>query len=350
VGVNNTITATPGTLGQTGPTSDAEFEALVGQHRRALHAHCYRMLASLHDADDALQETLLRAWRGLDGFDGRSSLRTWMYTIATNVCLRAMERRQRRFLPIDTGPSSDVSTASWDRVEVWPDPYPTGGSVGPEEAAVRSETLALAFVAALQWLPATQRAVLVLREVHGYSASETATMLQMSIAAVNSSLQRARRTRADRTSTATRPSDRGDLASNAELARRYIQAWEQGDLDLVLALLTDDATFQMPPMATWFGGRSAIAEFLPTGPLEEQWRMIPTAANGQLAFGCYAWNATGEAFEAHSLDVLSTSGELVDGITSFLRPELLARFGLPARLGTAGDVSEPPMSAGVAGS
>ena len=335
--------------GSHGKVSDAEFEALVGPHRRALHAHCYRMLASLHDADDALQETLLRAWRGLDGFDGRSSLRTWMYTIATNVCLRAMERRERYFLPVDTGPSSDVSTATWDRVEVWPDPYPTERSVGPEEAAVRSETLGLAFVAALQWLPASQRAVLVLREVHRYSARETATMLEMSTAAVNSSLQRARRTLAARTSSSTMPSDRGEPASNAAMARRYVEAWERGDLHAVLALLTDDATFQMPPMETWFSGRSAIAEFLPTGPLEERWRMVRTTANGQLAFGCYAWDATEGAFEAHSLDVLSTSGALVDGITSFLRPELLARFGLPARLDTSGDVSESPVAPGSAG-
>lgn len=325
-------------------TADVEFEALVGPHRRALHAHCYRMLASLHDADDALQETLLRAWRGLDGFDGRSSLRTWMHTIATNVCLRTMEGRQRHFLPVDTGPSSVVSTATWDRVDVWPDPYPTAVSVGPEEAAVRSETLGLAFVAALQWLPPTQRAVLVLREVHGYSARETAAMLQMSSIAVNSSLQRARRTLAARTSSDAGTSDRVEPTLTAATARRYVQAWERGDLHAVLELLTDDATFQMPPMATWFSGRSAIAAFLPTGPLEERWRLIPTSANGQLAFGCYAWEATEAAFTAHSLDVISTRGALVDGIVSFLCPEVLARFGLPVRLDRAGEVVELPAS------
>ena len=304
------------------------------------------MLASLHDADDALQETLLRAWKGLDGFDGRSSLRTWLYTIATNVCLRAMERRQRYFLPVDTGPSSAVSTATWDRVDVWPDPYPGDGAVGPEEAAVRSEKIGLAFVAALQWLPASQRAVLLLREVQGYSARETAAMLQMSTAAVNSSLQRARRTLAARSSPSDTSAMGHDDAARTTIARRYVEAWERGDLDAVLELLTDDATFQMPPIATWFSGRSAIAAFLPTGPLTERWRMVPTTANGQLAFGCYAWDPATGAFDAHSLDVITTRGERVDGIVSFLCPDLLVRFGLPQHLAAGGDGTPAPSYAG----
>ncbi|HUF99784.1 MAG TPA: sigma-70 family RNA polymerase sigma factor [Ilumatobacter sp.] len=319
------------TRGVPTPMNDEGFDALVQPHQRALHAHCYRMLASLHDADDALQETLLRAWKGFDGFDGRSSLRTWLYTIATNVCLRAMERRQRHFLPIDTSPSSEVSTATWERVDVWPDPYPTGGRDSPEHAAVRSETLGLAFVAALQWLPASQRAVLMLREVHGYSASETATMLEMSATAVNSSLQRARRTLASHAGTKPHGAQL-EPARQAQLVRLYVEAWELGDIHAVLDLLTEDATFQMPPMATWFRGRSAIAEFLPTGPLAERWRMLPTEANGQPAFGCYAWKPVAGTFEAHSLDVVSTIGMRISDITSFLHPELLTRFGLPKHL------------------
>jgi RNA polymerase sigma-70 factor (ECF subfamily) len=319
------------TGGGPAPQRDAGFAALVEPHRRVLHAHCYRMLASLHDADDALQETLLRAWKGLDAFDGRSSLRTWLYTIATNVCLRAIETRQRRVLPIDTGPSSDVSNASWERVDVWPDPYPTGGADSPEYAAVRSESLGLAFVAALQWLPASQRAVLMLREVHGYSAKETATMLGMTATAVNSSLQRARRTLADHAD--THPHDaQVEPAPHAQLVRRYVEAWELGDIDAVLDLLTEDATFQMPPVATWFSGRTAIAEFLPTGPLTDRWRMLPTEANGQPAFGCYAWDPMTGLFEAHSLDVISTVGTRISAITSFLHPELLTHFGLPGHL------------------
>jgi RNA polymerase sigma-70 factor (ECF subfamily) len=294
------------------------------------------MLASLHDADDALQETLLRAWKGLDRFDGRSSIRTWLYTIATNVCLRAAERRQRQLLPVDTGPSSTVSTATWERVEVWPDPYPTHGSSGPEDAALRSESLGLAFVAATQLLPPSQRAVLVLREVHGYSASETATMLEMSAAAVNSSLQRARRTLAEHSGSGRQPTDHIEPARRAELVRDYVDAWETGDLQAVLELLTDDATFQMPPMKTWFAGRAAIAEFLPTGPLREEWRLVPTEASGQLAFGCYAWDPVAERFEGHSLDVLFTVDGQVDGITSFLSAPLLSSFELPGGLDAKG--------------
>lgn len=321
-------------LQATPATHGASFDSLVEPHQRVLHAHCYRMLASLHDADDALQETLLRAWKGLAGFDGRSSMRTWLYAIATNVCLRALERRQRLFLPIDTGPSAEVSTATWERLEVWPEPYPTSPADGPEGAALRSEALGLAFVAALQWLPSTQRAVLILREIHGYSARETATMLETSTAAVNSSLQRARRTLARHAGAAPDPTATLEPHRRALLVRQYIDAWERGDLHEVLELLTDDATFEMPPMATWFSGRSAIAAFLPTGPLEVRWRMIPTEANGQPALGCYEWNELSSSFDAHSVDVLAVRDGLVSGITSFLQPALLPRFGLPARLDT----------------
>ena len=318
------------------PMIDTDFDAHVEQHRRALHAHCYRMLASLHDADDALQETLLRAWKGLDRFDGRSSIRTWLYTIATNVCLRAAERRQRQLLPIDTGPSSNLSTATWERIEVRPDPYPTQGVNVPEDAALRSESLGLAFVAATQLLPPSQRAVLVLREVHCYSARETATMLDMSTAAVNSSLQRARRTLTEHTRSGSQPIDQIDPARRAELVRDYVHAWQTGDLQALLDLLTDDATFQMPPMETWFSGRPAIAEFLPTGPLREEWRLVPAEANGQLAFGCYAWNPATQRFEAHSLDVLSIADGQINGITSFLSAPLLSNFELPRSLDPTG--------------
>ena len=324
------------------PASDQDFDALVEAHRRMLHAHCYRMLASLHDADDALQETLLRAWKGLDRFDGRSSVRTWLHTIATNVCLRAVERRQRQLLPIDTGPGSTVSTASWERLDVWPDPYPTGGADGPEDVALRSETLGLAFVAAAQLLPPSQRAVLLLREVHGYSARETATMLDLSAAAVNSSLQRARRTLAEHPALRSHPSDQLEPAQRGQLAHQYVDAWETGDLQAVLDLLTADATFQMPPMATWFDGRAAIAEFLPTGPLRDVWRMVPTEANGQLAFGCFAWDAGVQRFEGHSLDVVSVAHGQINGITSFLLPQLLPHFGLPSRLDLTRDTAPPP--------
>lgn len=317
------------------PMIDPDFGALVAPHRRVLHAHCYRMLASLHDADDALQETLLRAWKGLDRFDGRSSIRTWLYTIATNVCLRTAERRQRLLLPIDTGPSSRISTATWDRIEACLDPYPTQLDDGPEDAAIRSESLGLAFVAITQLLPPAQRAVLVLREVHGYSANETAAMLDMSTAAVNSSLQRARRTLTQH-ATRSEPIDQLEPGRRAALVCDYVDAWQAGDLQAVLALLTDDATFQMPPMATWFAGRAAIREFLPTGPLRDQWRMVPTQANGQLAFGCYAPDPATGRFRAHSLDVISTVDGQINGITSFLTAELFPTFELPDHVDRSG--------------
>ena len=322
-------------------TDEGRFDELVELHRRALHAHCYRMLASLHDADDALQETLVRAWKGLAGFDGRSSIRTWLYTIATNVCLRAAERRRRQLLPVDLGPSSVVSTATWERIEAWTEPYPTQDMSGPEDEAIRSESLGLAFIAAAQLLPPTQRAVLVLREVHGYSAREAATMLGTSVAAVNSSLQRARRTLAESCRKETDAPEGITPGRRVELADRYVDAWQSGDLHAILDLLTDDAIFQMPPMSTWFAGRDAIAEFLPTGPLLERWRLVPTEANGQLAFGCYAWDAAVECFVAHSLDVLSTDNGRIDAITSFLSASLLSSFDLPTSL----DARSPRRSA-----
>ncbi len=196
---------------------------------------------------------------------------------------------------------------------------------------MRSETLGLAFLAALQWLPASQRAVLVLREVHGYSASETATLLEMTATAVNSSLQRARRTLANHAHT-TPHTARLEPARQAQLVGLYVEAWERGDIDAVLDLLTEDATMHMPPFATWFSGRSAIAEFLPTGPLTERWRLLPTEANGQPAFGCYAWDAVAGTFAPHSLDVVSIIGMRIHDITSFLHPELLTHFGLPKHL------------------
>ena len=311
---------------------DHDYTAIVEQHRREIHAHCYRMLASLHDADDAVQETLIRAWRGLDGFDGRSSVRTWLYAIATNVCLRAIERRRRRVLPIDTGPSSTVSTATWELLDVWPDPYPTGGDDDPQNAAVQSESLGLAFIAGVQLLPASQRAVLLLRDVHRFSARETASMLDMTSTAVNSSLQRARRTLAGSVRNGIDAASELEPLERRRLADRYVAAWESGDLQAVLDLFTDDAVFQMPPTATWFSGREAIAEFLPNGPLGERWKLLPTEANGQLAFGCYAWDPEQTAFVANSIDVIARRGSQVCGITAFLQPELLKNFGLPDQL------------------
>ncbi len=302
----------------------------VDVHRRELHAHCYRMLGTLVDADDALQETLVRAWRGLDRFEGRSSLRTWLFRIATNVCLTMLEHRRARLLPVDLVPASDPAAAEWVSGGDWLDPYPTEDRDGPEARAELRSSLELAFVAAAQHLSPGQRAVLLLREVFGFSAREVAEMLGTTVVAVNSSLQRARRDVRDRALSANGPTtpEPDSLAA----ARAYVTAWESGDLDAVVALLTADATFQMPPLRVWFQGRAAIASFLHDGPLRDRWRMIPTSANGQLAFACYIEEGDG-SFIAHSLDVVTRREDQISDIIAFLRPELVTRFGHPPILG-----------------
>lgn len=311
-----------------------EFGALVAPFRRELHAHCYRMLGTLPDADDALQETLLRAWRGLEGFEGRSSMRTWLYRIATNVCLSMIGRHRSQALPIDLAAASSPATAEWVTGGGWLDPYPTGATEGPEQAAERRETLELAFMAALQHLSPSQRAALVLREVLRFSSREVADMLGTTVAAVNSSLQRARRDVRARLPTSNQQSELRRLDGEVgALARAYVEAWELGDVGAVVGLLTAEATFQMPPFQVWFRGRDAIAEFLPLGPLRDRWKMLPTRANGQLAFACYAaGSATGE-FAAHSIDVVEVRGRRISSITAFLRPDLITRFGHPLTLG-----------------
>lgn len=322
------------------------FEELISSHRQELHRHCYRMLGSAHDADEALQDTLMRAWRGLPGFGGRSSLRTWLYRIATNASLRVVERRPRRVLPVDDGPPADPGAARWQLVEAgWVEPYPSdragveAGVLGPAARYEQSESVELAFVAAFQHLPPNQRAVLLLRDVLGFSAKEAAEVLGTTLASVNSALQRARRTvRRRLPERSQRASLRalGDVRVR-ELVAAYVEAWERGDVAAILALLTDDATFSMPPYAVWFGGRDAIAAFLPRGPLRERWRLVPVRANGQLAFGCYRWNDDARLHIAHSLDVLTVAGDRIEHITAFLDAESLARFGLPPELPPARD-------------
>ncbi len=304
------------------------FDQLVALHRRELHAHCYRMLGSIHDADDALQDTLLRAWRGLPRFAQRSSLRTWLYTIATNACLALIERNGRRHLPIDLGGPGTADEPAWL------EPYPGIDAVGtsPPDSAERRESVEIAFVAAFQHLPANQRAVLLLRDVLGFSAEETATVLDTTRASVTSALQRARRRirerRPERSQQATlRTLDDEQVT---DLVRAYVDAWERSDTSAIVDLLTEDATFSMPPHATWYQGRAAIATFLDTTPLQASWRLIPTVANYQLAFACYMLERT--KWTAHSIDVIALRGRRIEHVTAFLQPELLGRFGFPSTL------------------
>ncbi len=316
--------------------STASFDRLVAPYQTALLAHCYRMTGSQHDAEDALQEALLRAWRSLDTFEGRSSMRTWLFTIATNSCRRLIEQRARRVLPMDLGPPSDPATATGPPLEerTWVTPF-TGAVTEPSPPTryEDKETVELAFVAALQLLPARQRAALLLRDVLGFSAAETADALDTSLASVNSALQRARRALAEngpRRSQQQTLRSLGDAETKA-LVGRFVRAWEQGDVDALVRLLTEDVEFSMPPYAQWFRGVTDVGAFLRRGPLAEarRWRGLPVEVNGQLGFALWVDNGTG--FQAESINVLTVTGGQISGMVAFRSPELFAGFGLPQR-------------------
>jgi RNA polymerase sigma-70 factor, ECF subfamily len=317
------------------------FGQLVEPHRAGLRAHSYRMLGSVHDAEDALQEALLRTWRGLPRFEGRSSLRSWLYTIVTNASLDAAARRPKRVLPLDYGPAGDphAGLAAPLAESVWVEPYP-GEALGVEsrEAAPVAryelrESVELAFVVALQQLPARQRAVLILREVLGFSAKEVAGMLETSVASVKSALQRARRSVEERIPEESQAQALRTLGDDGarELAQRYMDAFERNDVDAVVTMLTEDATIAMPPTPTWYRGRDAIAAFYAAQPMAAgvRWRHIPTRANGQLAIGCYLWDEQERAYKAHTLDVLTLRGDRIAGVTAFIGGGFLRDLGLP---------------------
>ncbi len=314
---------------------DDAYRELVEPHRGELHAHCYRMLASVHDADDALQDALLRAWRGLPRFEGRSSLRTWLYTIATNTCLRAAQRRSQRLLAQDAGPPAFVGEAPGRPLadEVWIEPYPDE-RLGPDASYEQREAVELAFVAAGQLLPPLQRAVLMFREVLGFSAQETATALETTTAAVNSALQRARKTVDERAPHQSQQAALHTMGDDAvqELVARYMRAMEDDDVETVVALLTEEATWSMPPLGTWYSGLAAIRRFLADHCLRERWRHQPTTANGQAAVLSYRWDADTRVFRAYALDVLSFEGDRIAAIDAFLDPTVLPAFRLPAEL------------------
>jgi RNA polymerase sigma-70 factor (ECF subfamily) len=313
-------------------------------HRRELHAHCYRMLGSVHDAEDAVQETLLKAWRAIERFEGRSSVRSWLYTIATNVCLRMIERRPARVLPIDYGPPADPhQPLGAPLVEsTWIEPYPDGhdgfdhGLAGPEARYEQREAVELAFIAALQLLPARQRAVLILRDVLGFSGAEVASALETTPASIYSLLQRAHATMEDRLPDRTQQATLRTLGDEqlSAIVTRYVDAWADGDVDAIAEMLTDTATFAMPPTTTWFRGRNVIATFLRANPLDgtRNWRLFPTTANGQVALGAYLVDPSG-AYVPYGLTVLTLRGDRIDEIDSFRDPTAPERFGLPPRPG-----------------
>ena len=344
------------------------FAQLVEPYRAQLHAHCYRMLGSVHDAEDALQEALLRAWRGLSRFEGRSSLRSWLYTIATNTCLSAIERRPKRVLPIDYGPATDPHVAPGEPIveSLWLEPYPDetlgleDGYAAPEASYEQREGVELAFVAALQHLPANQRAVLILREVLGFSAKEVAETLQTTVASVNSALQRARASVEERVPAQSQQETLRSVGDEAvrQMVARYVDAWERNDVEAFAAMLCEDATFAMPPLASWYAGREAIATWAAGWPLSGawRWRTVATQANAQPALGFYAWNEEESTHRPFALNVLTLRGEQVSDVTAFIArsaepregtaferyPDepldmpkvgaVFGRFGLPAKL------------------
>jgi RNA polymerase sigma-70 factor, ECF subfamily len=321
------------------------FGRLVGPHRASLHAHCYRMLGSVPDAEDALQEALLRAWRGLPRFEARSSLRSWLYRIATNTCLRAIERRPKRVLPIDYGPATaDPHDALGERLleSVWVEPYPDerlgleDGFAAPEARYEQRESVELAFIAALQHLPPRQRAVLILRDVLGFSAAEVADVLDTTPASVYSALQRAHKAVDERLPEQSQQATLRSLGDDSirALVDSYVDAWERGDVDAVVAMLADDATIAMPPVPTWFSGREAVAAFLAKRPLAagRRWRLLSARANGQLGFGHYLWDTDTQTFLPHSVELLTVRGGQVGDIFAYLSSEPFERFGLPSEI------------------
>jgi RNA polymerase sigma-70 factor, ECF subfamily len=319
------------------------YQLLVEPHRRELRAHCYRMLGSIHDADDAVQDALLRAWRGLPRFEGRSTTRSWLYKITTNACLNAIARQPKgRVLPVDFGAAADPHDgAGVPLVEsVWMQPYPDerldlGDDLATPEARYdRRESVELAFVAALQHLPANQRAVLIMREVLGFSAKESADALDTTVASINSALQRARKTIDDKLPERSQQATLRTLGDDRvrALVERYVEAWERNDVAGVVGMLTEDATFSMPPNVAWFRGRAAIEAFLPTGPMSLPRRFLPARANGQLAFGTYIWEPELGHFRPNAIHLIDLDGERIRDIVAFLDRSIFPAFGLPGHL------------------
>jgi RNA polymerase sigma-70 factor, ECF subfamily len=319
--------------------SDTGVEHELERHRAELTAHCYRMLASPFEAEDAVQETLVRAWRSYDQFEGRAALRSWLYRIATNVCLDMLSGRERRARPMDLGPAWNPGGPIGRTLPetTWIEPLPHGvGSTeeDPAEVAVSRETIRLAFVAALQRLPPRQRAVLILREVLRWKATEVAELLDMSVASVNSALQRARATLEASGVKSTDPVPAMDDAQR-ELLARYAEAFERYDMDALTELIREDAIQSMPPYELWLRGRESIfAWWIGPGAGCRGSRMIPTvAANGAPAFGQYKPSDSGRGYDSWALQVLEIADGRIVELTFFLDTErLFPYFGLPPRL------------------
>jgi len=320
----------------TTAAQSAELERELESHRRELTGYCYRMLGSAFDAEDAVQETMVRAWRGLDRFEGRAALKSWLYRIATNVCLDMLNGKERRIRPLELGDPGGLDSPLTTRGEAsWLEPIPDGQVLpsdgDPAQLAEERETLRLAFVAALQHLPPQQRAVLILREALRWRANEVAELLETSVASVNSSLQRARASLDSSDLTPGEPLNQLDEEQQA-LLKRYVEAFEAYDIDALTSLLHEDAKQSMPPYEMWLLGREDILRWW-TGPGAgcRGSKLIPTVANGLPAFGQYRPSGPGGSFEPWALQVLELSDGQIVGFTAFLDTErLFPLFGLPS--------------------
>jgi RNA polymerase sigma-70 factor (ECF subfamily) len=313
-----------------------EFTELAAAHQDELRAHCYRMLGSVHDAEDAVQEALTRAWKSIDRFEGRGTFRSWLYSIATNTALDIATHRSRREFAVDMGAPAETGTElGMPLTEVsWLEPYPDrwltlNAQPSPEARYEQRESIELAFVAAVQHLAPLQRAVLLLREVAGFSAAEIASILDTSTASVTSALQRAR------TGLATRLPERSQQSTlrmlgdqrTQELVRQYADAMERGDIQALVNLVTKDVTWSMPPHPTWFSGLESVRAFVLKYPFTDQWKHRPVAVNGQLGVACWILDKDTGGFIPAAIDVLTLDGDKIAAVTGFLTAEVLGQEG-----------------------
>jgi RNA polymerase sigma-70 factor, ECF subfamily len=338
--------AEPSRREQASVRTSQTFEQLAAPLRRELKVHCYRMLGSLHEAEDAVQETYLRAWRSFNSFDGRGAFRAWLYRIATNACLDTLASRKhvQRMLPDQRAPATTEMPDGTPATDVaWLEPYPDSDLEGiaddapnPEARYTSRQAVQLAFVAVIQQLPPRQRAVLLLCDVMGWSAGEAAHLLSGSVASVNSALQRARETLAKRYPNGRPPIAAAPNPAQQMLLGRYLKAWEGLDLDGFVALLKEDATYTMPPLPQWYAGRRAVRSFFERAwKFYDGFRLVPTAANRQPAFAAYSRSSADAPWTAHSIHVLALEQQMASALTLFYKPvgpRLFHAFGLPLTL------------------